>query len=241
MTNIDYSYNHTDSNSYDQLLRYYMVKVFSHMFIALVITGAVSFFILETNAIRHFYSNASFGGLSPIGLLFIFAPLILVFIFSSILHKISSETALILLWVYAGVMGASLSPTLYLYTGESIARVFFITASTFLAMSIYGYTTKKNLATWGSFLLMGLIGILIASLVNMFMKSSALHFAISIITVLVFVGFTAYDTQRLKSIFETTNHYDKDKIAVVGALAIYMDFINLFIALLHLLGNRKRD
>ena len=143
-------------------------------------------------------------------------------------------------WVFAALMGVSLATVFMVFTGASIARVFFITAGTFAGMSLWGYTTSKDLSGMGSFLFMGLIGIIIASIVNIFIGSSALHFAISVIGVLVFVGLTAYDTQKIKN--EYAEHYDsetKGKLAISGALRLYLDFINLFVMLMHLFGARR--
>jgi len=143
-------------------------------------------------------------------------------------------------WGFAALMGMSLSSILITYTSESVARVFFITAATFGAMSLYGYTTKRSLANWRSFLFMGLIGVIIAMVVNIFMQSSALGFAISVVGVLVFTGLTAYDTQKIKESY--SEHMDSEmskKTAIHGALRLYLDFINLFIMLMHLLGNNR--
>lgn len=225
------------AQSYNEGLRQYMVKVFAHMFIALFFTGVMSYSILSTGVIDYFISMSS--GLTTAGWFITFSPLVFAIIMGSQLHKITADQAISLLWLYSALMGASLSITLYFYSGLSIARVFFITAVTFLSISIYGYTTRRNIMTWGSFLMMGIIGILITSLVNIFLQSSALYFALSIITVLLFVGFTAYDVQRLKYLFDSNDNIDKDEMAVVGALALYMDFINIFVALLHLIGERK--
>jgi len=150
----------------------------------------------------------------------------------------SVSTAQITFWLFCAVMGLSLSSIFLVFTGESIARVFFITAATFGAVSLYGYTTKRDLSQFGSFLFMGLIGIVIASLVNIFVGSSALQFAISIIGVLVFTGLTAFDTQRLKEQYLTGfgSHEMTAKFAVMGALSLYLNFINLFMMLLQLLG-----
>ena len=154
--------------------------------------------------------------------------------------KMSFSRAQFLFWLYAGVNGLTFSVYLLAYTGESVARVFFVAAGTFAAMSLYGYTTKRDLTGWRSFLVMGLIGIIIAGIVNIFLQSSALQFAISVIGVLVFVGLTAYDTQNIKN--EYAEHYDQEtsgKLAISGALRLYLDFINLFIMLLHLFGGRR--
>jgi FtsH-binding integral membrane protein len=144
-------------------------------------------------------------------------------------------------WAYAGLVGLSLAGIFLMYTGVSIARTFFITAATFLAMSLYGYTTRTDLARFGSFLMMGLFGVIIASLVNMFLASSALQLAVSVMGVIVFVGLTAYDTQRIKEIYLTSdNSVVAGKKAIMGALALYLDFLNLFILLLQLTGNRRQ-
>ena len=149
---------------------------------------------------------------------------------------------IVLFWIYAAVMGLSLGGIFLVFTGTSIARVFFITAATFGAMSLYGFTTRSDLQGFGSFLLMGLIGIVIASLVNIFIESSALQFAISIIGVIVFVGLTAYDTQRIKQMYlESDSEELAGKKAVLGALALYLDFINLFMLLLQLFGQRRQS
>jgi FtsH-binding integral membrane protein len=170
------------------------------------------------------------------------APLGLVMWLSYGINRMDAGTAQALFWVFAAVMGLSLASIFLRFTGESIVRVFFITAGTFAAMSIYGYTTRRDLAQMGSFMMMGLIGIIIASLVNIFLASSALQFAISVIGVIVFVGLTAWDTQRLKEVYFEIDHSDGQaagKTAIMGALTLYLDFINLFIMLLQLLGVRR--
>ena len=156
------------------------------------------------------------------------------------IQKLSVGTAQLVFWAFAGVMGLSLSSIFLVYTDASIAKVFFITAATFGAMSLWGYTTKRDLTGMGSFLLMGLIGIIIASIVNIFLASSALEFGISIIGVLIFVGLTAYDTQRIKESYSASHGADVlAKGAIMGALSLYLDFINLFMMLLRLFGNRE--
>jgi FtsH-binding integral membrane protein len=168
------------------------------------------------------------------------APLGFVFLFSARIHAMTPSTAQMVFWAFAATMGLSMASIFLVFTGSSIARVFFITAATFGATSLYGYTTKTDLAKFGSFLFMGLIGIVLASLVNIFLGSSALQFAISVIGVLLFTGLTAYDTQRLKELY--ADSYDRDslsRIAIMGALQLYLDFINLFTFLLQLLGQRN--
>jgi FtsH-binding integral membrane protein len=156
------------------------------------------------------------------------------------INKLSSGTAQILFWVFAAVMGLSLSSIFLVYTGASVAKVFFISAAMFGAMSLWGYTTKRDLTAMGSFLMMGLIGIIIASIANFFFNSGALAFGISIVGVLVFVGLTAYDTQRIKESYSESYGADVlTKNAVMGALSLYLDFINLFLMLLRLMGNNR--
>jgi len=168
------------------------------------------------------------------------APLGIVFYMSFGINKMSAAKAQTVFWVFAALMGLSLSWILLVYTGVSVARVFFITSATFGAMSIYGYTTKRDLTKLGSFLMMGLVGIIIASLVNIFLKSSMMYFVISILGVLIFVGLTAYDTQKIKNMYQSSDTGElMGKKAVMGALTLYLDFINLFIMLLRLFGQRR--
>ena len=164
----------------------------------------------------------------------------MVLVLSFGIQRMSLGAAQLAFWVYAGLMGLSIAGIFIVYTQESIARVFFITAGTFAAMSIYGYTTRTDLSRFGSFLLMGLIGIILASVVNIFIGSSALQFAVSVIGVIVFVGLTAYDTQRIKEMYlESDGAVVAGKKAIMGALALYLDFINLFMLLLQLFGSRR--
>ena len=223
------------STTYDASLREYMVKVYNHMSIALGISGIVALLVSSSPALM----SAIFG--TPLSFIVMLAPLGFVFFFMHKINSISAEKAKSYLWSFAAIMGLSLSTIFIAYTAASITRVFFISASVFGAMSLYGYTTKKDLTSMGSFLMMGLIGIIIASLVNIFLKSPALYFAISIIGTLVFVGLTAYDTQRIKqSYYQYAGNTElANKMAVVGALNLYMDFINLFIMLLRLFGERR--
>ncbi|MFQ5984931.1 MAG: Bax inhibitor-1/YccA family protein [Alphaproteobacteria bacterium] len=217
----------------DEGLRRYMLRVYNYMGSGLALTGFVAYAVAHTPVLF----NAIFG--TPLVWVVIFAPLGVVILLSARLHKMSVVGAQTTFWIFAGLMGLSLASIFVIYTGESIARVFFITAGVFGAMSLYGYTTKRSLAGWGSFLFMGLIGIIIASLVNLFIASSALQFAVSVIGVIVFTGLTAYDTQRIKEMYMETAAADvTTKTAILGALRLYLDFINLFIMLLHLFGRR---
>jgi uncharacterized protein len=221
----------------DEGLRAHMLRVYNLMSIGLAITGVAA---LGTAALA--MSNPAFAQLiyaSPLRWVVMLAPLALVFFLSFRIHSMSVSTAQTTFWAYAALLGVSLSSIFLVYTGASITQTFFITAATFGAMSLYGYTTKKDISSWGSFLFMGLIGILIASVVNLFMASSALSFAVSVIGVLVFTGLTAYDTQKIKeSYYEGDDSDTAGRKAIIGALELYLDFVNLFLMLLRLLGNR---
>jgi FtsH-binding integral membrane protein len=221
--------------TYDAALREYMVKVYNFMAIALGISGAVAFLVASSPALM----QAIFG--TPLAFVVMLAPLGFVIFLGAKLNSISAQKAKTYLWIYAGLMGVSLATIFIAYTSTSIARVFFISASVFGAMSLYGYSTKKDLTGFGSFLIMGLIALIIASIVNIFLKSSALEFATSIIGVFIFIGLTAYDTQRIKQSFYmfAGNSEMTAKAAVMGALNLYMDFINLFLMLLRFFGDRK--
>jgi FtsH-binding integral membrane protein len=214
-------------------LRDYMLRIYNYMASGLALTGIVAYVAAESGFIAHIYRT-------PVMWLVILAPLGLVMWLSYGIQRMQASTAQALFWLYAGLMGLSMSTIFLVFTGASIARVFFITAGTFAAMSLYGYTTRRDLSQFGSFLFMGLIGIIIASLVNLFLHSSALQFAISAIGVIVFVGLTAYDTQQIKEMYYA---YDDGQIAgkkaVMGALRLYLDFINLFMMLMQLLGVRR--
>ncbi len=231
---------------YDEGLRAYMLQVYNYMAGALMITGIVALLAASNDAVMSlmYTRNAvgQYAGMAPLGWLVALAPIAFVFLFSMGLHKMQASTAKVMLWVFAGVMGLSLSSVFLIYTGSSIARVFFITASVFGGMSLYGYTTKKDLSSWGSFLIMGLFGVILASLVNIFLQSSSLQFAVSLIGVLIFTGLTAYDTQRIKSVYyEAVGDVETvSKMAVMGALTLYMDFINLFLQLLQFFGDRRQ-
>ena len=231
----------------DQGLRSYMLKVYNYMASGVLLTGVVALFLFKFSVITG--ANGEITGLTPFGnaiynsalmWVLMLAPLGIVFYMSFGIAKMSASKAQSVFWIFAALMGASLSSIFLVYTGASITRVFFITAGTFGAMSIYGYTTKKDLTKLGSFLIMGLFGIIIASIVNIFMKSSMMYFVISIIGVLVFVGLTAYDTQKIKNMYLVSDSGEViGKKAVLGALTLYLDFINLFIMLLRLFGQRR--
>ncbi|WP_226893699.1 Bax inhibitor-1/YccA family protein [Nisaea sediminum] len=219
-------------------LRNYMLGVYNHMTIGLALTG---FFAFGTKILA--MSSPAFAQLifaSPLKWVIMLAPLGMVFFLAARVQSMSASSARTTFFIYASVMGISLASIFFVFTGESIVRVFFITAAAFAGLSLYGYTTKKSLSGMGTFLFMGLIGILIASVVNIFMASTMLHFVISVGGVLVFAGLTAYDTQNIKNMYmESDGHEVATKKSVMGALQLYLDFLNMFLFLLQLLGNRE--
>jgi FtsH-binding integral membrane protein len=225
----------------DEGLRAYMLRVYNLMALGLAITGAVAYgaFVLAVQNGQ----LTSFGQLmfnSPLRWVVILAPLGMVFFLSARVHKMSVSAAQTSFWVFAGLMGLSLSTIFLVYTGASITQTFFVTAAAFGALSLYGYTTKRDLTAMGSFLIMGVFGLILAMIVNIFMQSSALQFAISAIGVLIFSGLTAYDTQKIKEMYwEGDDVLVAGRKAIMGALQLYLDFINLFTFLLQFLGNRE--
>jgi FtsH-binding integral membrane protein len=235
----------------DQGLRSYMLRIYNYMTIGLVVTGVVAYFAnaAAVSSVPTEYQFANGISLTPFGAaiytsplqwVIMLAPLAFVFALSFGINRMSAGAAQLTFWVFSAVMGLSLSSIFLVYTGQSIARTFFVSAAMFGAMSLYGYTTRRDLSGFGSFLLMGLIGIIIASVVNIWLASSALAFGISILGVLIFVGLTAYDTQRIKASYSES--YGADvlaKGAIMGALSLYLDFLNLFLMLLRLTGNQR--
>jgi hypothetical protein len=219
----------------DEGLRAFMLKVYSYMCLGLGVTGAVALFTASSEGMM----QAIYG--TPLHWVVMLAPLAFVLVLSFGIQKLSVPAAQALFWVFAAVMGLSLSWISLVYTGTSIARVFFITAAAFAGLSLYGYTTKRNLSGMGSFMVMGLIGIIIAMVVNIFLQSSALQFAISVLGVLIFAGLTAWDTQKLKLVYaaQSGDTAVMEKSAIMGALTLYLDFINMFMFLLHLFGGRE--
>ena len=236
-----------DQAAIDEGLRAYMLKVYNYMTTGLLLTGIIAYFFgkasIVTNDMGQIVGATQIGALlfgSPLKWLIMLAPLGFVFYLSARINKMSVSAAQITFWIFSAIMGLSLASLFIEFTHSSIARVFFITSGTFAAMSLYGYTTKRDLTRLGGFLFMGLIGVIIASLVNLFIGSSALQFAISVIGVLVFVGLTAYDTQTIKNMYYAGDSESIDtKKALMGALRLYLDFINLFILLLQLFGQRR--
>lgn len=220
------------STSVDQGLRAYMIRVYNYMAIGLVITGLVGFATLNSGLMPVLFGT-------PLKWVVLLAPLAMVMYLSFRVQTMSFASAQIAFWVFSALMGVSLTPIALVYTGASIAKVFFITSAAFASVSLYGYTTKRDLTSMGAFMFMGLIGIIIASVVNIFLHSSALGFALSIIGVLVFTGLTAWDTQKIKAMYYQGNVATLGHSAIMGALQLYLDFINLFTSLLNLFGDRR--
>ena len=240
----------------DEGLRAHMNKVYGLMSVGMLLTGAAAWAIsgLATTtdpalAAGEFGSGKYLTSLgvalyaSPLKWVVMFAPLIMVFAFSAMINRLSQAAAQLFFYVYAAAMGLSISSIFLVYTGTSIAQTFLITAIAFAGLSLYGYTTKKDLSGMGTFLMMGLIGLIVAMVVNIFLASSAMAFAISTIGVLIFAGLTAYDTQSIKNEYVAhAAHGDEEwlgKAAIMGALRLYLDFINMFMFLLSFLGNRE--
>ena len=233
----------TDAAQIDEGLRSYMLRVYNYMTTGLALTGIIAYLVANTPAVLGlFYAVGPQGQIAatPLAWIAMLSPLAFVLVLSFGIHRMRASTAQLLFWLFAGVMGLSLSHIFLQFTGASIARVFFISAATFAAMSLYGYTTKRDLSGLGTFLFMGLIGIVLASIVNIFIGSTMVQFVVSVLGVIVFVGLTAYDTQKIKEMYNEVDGSDiAGKKAIMGALALYLDFINLFIMLLSLLGNRE--
>jgi hypothetical protein len=246
----------TRSAQIDVGLRAHMNKVYGLMSVGMLLTGAAAWAISglsvtsDPSAAVAQLGNGTYltalGSalyLSPLKWVVMFAPLVMVFAFSAMINRLSAAAAQMFFYVYAALMGVSISSIFLVFTGASIAQTFLITAIAFAGLSLYGYTTKKNLSGMGTFLMMGVIGLLVAMVVNIFLASSALAFAISTIGVLIFAGLTAYDTQSIKNEYiEHAQHGDSEwlgKSAIMGALRLYLDFINMFMFLLSFLGNRE--
>jgi len=225
--------------AYDAGLRSYMLGVYNYMASGVLLTGLVALFVANSAPVRAQFF-ATNGAPTLLGWIAVFAPLIFVFALSFGINRLSENAAKTLFWVYAALMGVSLSTIFLAYTGVSVARTFFVAAAAFGGLSLWGYSTKRDLSPFGTFLIMGLIGLLIAMIVNMFLKSSTMDLIVSAVGVLLFAGLTAYDTQRIKSIYFSVEGSDfLGKSMVMGALTLYLDFINLFLFLLRFMGNRR--
>lgn len=224
-------------------LRQYMLRVYNYMASGVALTGLIAALVANTPALTALFYQAGINGrmgMTGLGWIAMLAPIGIVFAMSFGVNRMSAATVQGLFWLYAGLMGISLSTIFFVYTGTSITRVFFISAASFAGLSLYGYTTKRNLSALGSFCVMGLIGILIASVVNIFLQSSMMYFVVSVLGVLIFAGLTAYDTQKIRDMYWVGDGGDvASKKSVMGALTLYLDFINLFLMLLRLFGDRR--
>jgi FtsH-binding integral membrane protein len=221
----------------DEGLRKHMSKVYGLMAVAMVITGLVAYAVGTSQVLL----QVIFG--TPLKWVVMFAPLGVVFIFSARMHKMRYETAQLVFWIFSALVGLSISYIFAVYTGISIAQTFFTTAIAFAGLSIYGYTTKRNLSGMRSFLIMGVVGLIIASIINIFVASAAFQFAISLIGVLIFAGLTAYDTQNIKNTYLQLRASNGEEFAkkagIMGALSLYLNFLNMFMFLLSFMGNRE--
>lgn len=219
---------------YDAGLRSYMLSVYNYMASGVLLTGIVAMLFAQSGMAQQIL-----GGPGLLKYVIMFAPLVFVMVLSFGINRLSTPAAQALFWVYAGVMGLSLSSIFLVYTSGSIAQTFFATAAAFAGLSLFGYTTKRDLSAFGTFLIMGVVGIFVAMLINLFIQSTALDLAISFIGVLLFAGLTAYDTQKIKSMYAYVAGTDMmGKSVVMGALTLYLDFINMFLFLLRFMGNR---
>lgn len=223
---------------YDAGLRSYMLSIYNYMASGVLVTGVVA--LLFAPYARDVLINATGTGLSGLGWLITLAPLGFVMVLSFGINRLQTSTAQMLYWAYAVVMGLSMSTIFIAYTGTSIAQAFFASAAAFAGLSLFGYTTKRDLSAFGTFLIMGVVGILVASLINLFVQSTAMGLAISILGVLIFAGLTAYDTQKLKSMYSYVAGTDQiGKVVIMGALNLYLDFVNMFMFLLRLFGSQR--
>lgn len=222
----------SENLTYDEGLRRFMQGVFNNMGMGLLISAVVSFFVGTNPELLKMF----FGGAQK--WIVIFAPLVMVIALSAGIHKMRPETARMVFFAYAAIMGLSLSTIFAVYKIGSVATVFFATSATFGAMAIYGHTTQRNLTDLGSFLIMGVFGLIIAGIINIFVGSTVLTTAISILSVFIFTGLTAYDVQQLRVMYDSLHGVDRDRYAIIGALQLYLDFINIFISLLNLFGER---
>ena len=222
----------------DAGLRSYMLSVYNYMASGVLLTGIVA--MLFAPYARDVLINEAGTGMSGLGWIIMFAPLGFIFAMSFGLHRMSTATLQMMFWAFATTMGLSMSTIFITFTGISIAQTFFAVAVAFLSLSLWGYTTKKDLSGWGTFLIMGVVGLLVALLINIFLQSTAMHFAISAIGVLLFAGLTAYDTQRIKSMYAHVAGTDMmGKVVIMGALSLYLDFVNMFTFLLNFMGSRE--
>jgi FtsH-binding integral membrane protein len=227
----------------DEGLRAHMNKVYGLMSVAMLVTAGVAWAVGSSEQLFSILRNPATGSMTILGWVAMFLPLIMVFAFGALINRMSAAAAQLFFYAFAAAMGLSLAWIFQVFTGVSIAQTFLITAISFAGLSLYGYTTKRDLSGMGTFLMMGLIGLIVAMIVNLFLASSALAFAISVIGVLIFAGLTAFDTQRIKNDYiQHAVAMDQEwlgKSAIMGALTLYLDFINLFMFLLQFMGNRE--
>jgi FtsH-binding integral membrane protein len=224
-----------ESVAYDAGLRSYMLSVYNYMASGVLLTGIVALLFARSGA-----AEAILFGPGILKYVIMFSPLAFVMVLSFGINRLSTGTAQLLFWAFATVMGLSMASIFFRYTGASIATTFFATSAAFVSLSLYGYTTKKDLSGFGTFLIMGVVGLLVASLLNIWLQSPAMTLAISAIGVLLFAGLTAYDTQRIKSMYSYVAGTDMmGKTVIMGALSLYLDFVNMFTFLLSFLGNRE--
>jgi FtsH-binding integral membrane protein len=217
----------------DAGLRSYMLSVYNYMASGVLLTGIVALLFANSGLAEQVLQT-------PLRWLIIFAPLAFVMVMSFGMNRLSTGTLQLLFWAFAGVMGLSMSSIFLVFTGTSIAQTFFAVTAAFLGLSLYGYTTKKDLSGFGTFLIMGVVGLLVAMLLNLWLQSPAMMFAISAIGVLLFAGLTAYDTQKIKSMYAYVAGTDMmGKAVIMGALNLYLDFVNMFQFLLSFMGNRE--
>ncbi len=216
--------------TFDAGLRKYMLSIYNYMASGILLTGIVAMMTFSSGMAENFISG-------PMMWIVALSPLAIVLAMSFGQNKFSKGTLQVMYWAFATLMGLSLSTLFYRYTGGSIAVTFFATAGAFAGLSLFGYTTKKDLSGWGSFLIMGVVGLIIASVINIFLQSEALMWAVSFLGVLIFAGLTAYDTQKLKNIYSSVRGTPMmDKVVIMGALNLYLDFINMFLFLLRFMG-----
>jgi uncharacterized protein len=233
-----------ESKGFDAGLKNYMLKIYNYMAMALLLAGIMAFATLNFPPLMNLMYNigprGEFMGYSMMGYIVTFAPLGIAIYFFMGIGRMSVQSAQMWFWVYASVMGMSLSSLGLVYTGQSLAKTFFICSAVFGSVSIYGYTTKRDLTSMGSFLIIGLIGLIVVSLINLFLQSPAIEFATSLIGVAIFIGLTAWDTQKLKAMYYSSGGGEAgQKMAIRGAFTLYLDFINLFLYLLRFLGDRR--
>lgn len=221
------------TEAYDAGLRRYMLSVYNYMASGVLLTGIVAMAFAYSGLAQQVLAT-------PLRYVIMLAPLAFILVLSFGLHKLSTATTQLLFWLFATVMGLSMSAIFLVYSGQSIATTFFASAAAFAGLSLYGYTTKRDLSAFGTFLIMGVVGLLVAMLINLFVQSTAFQLVISAVGVLLFAGLTAYDTQRIKSMYDYVQGTDMmGKVVIMGALSLYLDFVNMFQFLLSFLGNRE--